>query len=185
MFCIFSSFSACFLSALFPSPLSISSLSYAVSFGHISVLLGEAGGPEDACLVLGTADGNPSSRLPLGRVGGGACSGGWRGSSEVLGVSHWAVGTWVLIMIFHTLCVGYANMKLFMILSKNKRRLCILFSLEMEATEVGWSRVSQGTLRVEMWAMNHEEHYVCFIHLSSPSVNYMVHQVFNTLINPM
>lgn len=92
---------------------------------------------------------------------------------------------WVFIMIFHTLCVGYANMKLFTILSKNKRRLCILFSLEMEATEVGWSRVSQGTLRVEMWAMNHEEHYVCFIHLSSPSVNYMVHQVFNTLINPM
>lgn len=52
----------------------------------------------------------------------------------------------------------------------------------MEATEVGWSRVSQGTLRVEMWAMNHEEDYVCFIHLSSPSVNYMVHQVFNTAL---
>ena len=53
---------------------------------------------------------------PPGREGGRACSGGWPGSSEVLGVSRWAVGTWVLIMVLYTLCVGYVYMKLFTIL---------------------------------------------------------------------
>ena len=53
---------------------------------------------------------------PPGRVGGRACSRGWPGSSEVLGVSRWAEGTWVLITVLYTLCVGYVYMKLFTIL---------------------------------------------------------------------
>lgn len=95
------------------------------------LLWSEASGPEDACLGPGTADAeNPSSRLPWGGWGRGHVL-GLAGLLEALGVSRWAVGMWVFITFF-TLYVGYANMKLFTILSKIKGGL-LIFSLEMEA----------------------------------------------------
>lgn len=38
----------------------------------------------------------------------------------------------------------------------------------------GWGAGSQGALRTEVWAMNHEDHHTCFIHRSFPSMDYKV-----------
>lgn len=77
---------------------------------------GGADGPKDACLGLGSSRWKAWFKGPSWRVKGGACAGGPLGPSKVHGVSRWALGTWVPIMILYILYICYAYMKLFMIL---------------------------------------------------------------------
>ena len=63
-------------------------MSYAVTFGHVSVLLGGADGPEDACLGPGNSRWKPWLKTPRG---------GW-GRGMFWGLAGVFRGTWCLTL---------------------------------------------------------------------------------------